>query len=158
VPGADIGDPETRDQDGTILVTVDHATSRYTVTFGSSTTHAFSAKAPAAPVPALASVVITSLLPNPSGDDAQLEEVTLTNKGGASVSLVGWSLADRSGLTWTLDGSVAAGQSRTLRRNGQPMSLNNAGDEIGLFDETNAERDRYSYAASVERTVIETGH
>ena len=39
-------------------------------------------------------------------------------------------------VTWPFVGDVAlsAGESRMIRRNGRPMSLNNGGDEITLFD------------------------
>jgi hypothetical protein len=74
------------------------------------------------------------------------------------VSLVGWILRDRSGLTWTLSGSLAANQSRTFRRHGQDLSLNNAGDEIVLIDDHQVERDRFEYSSSTEGTVIATAH
>jgi len=93
----------------------------------------FTVKNPSAgPAPTTSSVVISSPLPNPVGDDGQSESVTITNKG-IGVSLVGWTLQDRSGATWNLSGSLAAGQSRTFRRNGQAMTLNNGGDEIVLL-------------------------
>jgi hypothetical protein len=116
-------------------------------------------KAPV-PTPVLTTggVVIDSLLPNPSGDDDLLEEVTLRNKGTTAVPLAGWTLRDRSGGTWMLNGTLAAGQSRTFVRNGQTMSLNNAGDEIVLRDAGNMERDRFEYSASGEGTVITTQH
>jgi hypothetical protein len=102
--------------------------------------------------------VIESILPNPVGDDDQLEEVTVRNKGSSAVSLMGWTLQDRSGATWDLTGTLVAGQSLTFRRNGQAMSLNNAGDEIALFDAGNVERDRFAYSASSEGTAIPTQH
>lgn len=102
--------------------------------------------------------MIQSLLPNPAGDDEQLEEVVLRNTGTAPVSLAGWTLRDRSGLLWTLTGSLAAGQSQTFLRGGQPMSLNNAGDEIILLDNTGTERDRFAYTTSTESTRITTTH
>ena len=80
------------------------------------------------------------------------------NKGSAPVSLVGWTLQDRSGATWNLTGSIAPGQSRTFRREGQAMSLNNAGDEVVLLDAARMERDRFAYAMSVEGSGIVTGH
>jgi len=82
-------------------------------------------------------VVIESLLPNPAGDDAQLEEVTLKNKGTALVSLAGWTLKDRSNLAWQLSGNIGAGQSKTFRRNGMAMTLNNNGDEIVGYTASN---------------------
>jgi type II secretory pathway predicted ATPase ExeA len=64
----------------------------------------------------------------------------------------------RGRLTWALTGSIGAGRSRTFRRNGQAMTLTNAGDEIVLLDQSNAERDRFSYAASSEALIIQTQH
>lgn len=158
VPDAFIADPETKDQDGTILVTVDGSAHTYTVSYGT-TIRNFMVKAPSGPPPSLStSVVIESVLPNPVGDDDQLEEISLRNKGTASVSLVGWILRDRSGLTRTFSGTIGANQSRTFRRNGQDLSLNNGGDEIVLIDAQQAERDRFEYTASTEGTVIKTEH
>jgi len=158
VPDAFIADPETTDDDGTILLTVNGAASTFTVSYGS-TTRTFSVKAPAStPTPITAAVVIESLLPNPAGDDEELEEVVLRNRGTTAISLVGWILRDRSGLTWTLAGTVNPGQSRTFVRSGQDMSLNNAGDEIALIDVAQVERDRFEYQSSTEGTVIKTLH
>lgn len=155
-----IADPETTDDDGTILLTVNGAPNTYTVGYGM-TTHSFTVKAAAPvtpPVMTTAGVVIESLLPNPTGADEQREEVTLRNQGTGAVSLTGWTLRDRSGLHWDLAGTLAGGQSRTFRRNGQAMSLNNAGDEIVLTDTAPTERDRFIYASSTEGTVIKTLH
>ncbi len=155
VPDGFIADPESTDPDGTILVTVDGATNSYTVRYGANAVHTFPVKAAA---PATAGVVIESLLPNPVGDDDQLEEVTLRNTGTSAVSLVGWTLMDRNGATWTLTGTLAAGQSQTVRRNGQAMSLNNAGDDIVLLDASHVEQDRFEYVTSSEGVVITTQH
>lgn len=155
VPDAFIADPQTTDDDGTILLTVNGATNTYTVSYGT-TTQSFTVKAAVPvtpPVTTAASVVIERLLPNPTGDDDQREEVTLRNRGAGAVSLSGWTLRDRSGLNWDLAGSIAAGQSRTFRRR-QTMSLNNARDEIVMLDASQAEPDRLSYTSSSEGTVI----
>jgi len=45
---------------------------------------------------------------------------------------------------WSLVGSLAPGQSQNFRRGGQPMTLNNAGDEITLLDPSGTERDRFA--------------
>jgi len=156
-PVASIADPESVDEDGTILITVNAATGTYTVAYGT-TTRPFAIKNPAAPVAPSGGVVISSLLPNPAGDDAQLEAVTVQNKGTAAVSLVGWTLRDRSGATWNLSGSVTPGAARTFKRLGQAMTLNNAGDEIVLIDAASVERDRFEYSVSSEGDVIDTGH
>ena len=72
------------------------------------------------------------------------------------MSLTDWMLRDRSGLTWTLTGSIGANQSRTFRRNGQGLSLDNSGDEFVLIDGQRAERDRFEYSASTEDVAILT--
>jgi len=159
VVDAFIADPQTTDQDGTILLTADSAAHSYTVAFDSGVIRTFQFRntSGGGNTGGTGGVVIESLLPNPAGDDAQLEEVTLKNKGTALVSLAGWTLKDRSNLAWQLSGNIGAGQSKTFRRNGMAMTLNNNGDEITLFDAGLAERDRFSYMSSTEgkRSLIE---
>jgi len=156
VPDNRIGDPETRDEDGTVLIEVDNTAGTYTVSLGSNVYDTYQIKGVGSNV----TVVIESLLPNPQGSDSQLEEVAINNKGNQTVSLTGWVLRDRSNREWDLSslGSLAPGQSRTIRRNGQPMSLNNTGDEITLLDAANVVRDRFDYSSSSEGVVINTGH
>jgi hypothetical protein len=47
---------------------------------------------------------------------------------------------------------------RLLHRDGQAMSLNNAGDEIALIDALSTERDRFAYSATSEGVEVLTGH
>jgi Lamin Tail Domain len=115
-------------------------------------------KTPEGPVVTTPSIVISELLPNPVGDDEQLETVTVRNTGALSVSLEGWTLRDRSTATWHLAGWLAAGQAHTFRRDGQAMSLNNAGDEIVLVDAVSTERDRFVYSMTREGVAVSTGH
>jgi competence protein ComEC len=157
VPDAQIADPESVDEDGTIVVTVDAATSNYTLAYGA-TQRTFPIKNPITPTPIAPSVVIASITPNPLGDDEQREAVTIRNRGASAVSLIGWTLQDRSGATWNLEGTLAPGQFRTFRRAGQAMSLNNAGDEVVLLDAADGELDRFEYAASTEGVAIQTSH
>ena len=65
------------------------------------------------PTPTTGQIVISSLLPNPVGDDQQLETVTLRNKGTARVSLAGWTL-ERLGHARLLGGQLG----RTRPANG----------------------------------------
>ena len=87
-------------------------------------------------------------------------EVTVRNDSPGPVSMSGWFLKDKSGKVWSLAGleSVAAGQSSPVKRNGMAMSLNNSGDEITLYDDTNQLRDRFRYTSSRTGQVIRTGH
>ena len=96
----------------------------------------------------------------PVGNNRKLEEITIRNDGTVDVSLAGWRLEDESGRTWPLVGfgTLAPGQSLTIQRNGMPMSLDNSGDEIVLFDGENGEHDRYKYTSSAKGVPIPTGH
>ena len=73
--------------------------------------------------------------------------------------VTGWKVEDRSGLTWPFSGSVtsAAGETRSIRRNGRPMSLNNGGDDIRLIDAAGNLVDRFEYQSSSEGLAIEPG-
>lgn len=151
-----IGDTEPNETDGTIVVEVDDAAGTYTVSLRGAVYDTYNTKGATTNT----QVVIESLLPNPQGADSQLEQATLRNNGTEAVSLVGWVLRDRSNREWDLSalGSLAAGQSSTIQRNGQPMSLNNNGDEIRLMDAGGNQRDIFDYPGSAQDVVIDTGH
>ena len=69
-------------------------------------------------------------------------------------------IQDESGRIWPLVsvGTIQPQSSATIWRNGMPMSLNNAGDEIVLVDPSNQIRDRFEYTGSQEGVLIQTGH
>jgi Lamin Tail Domain len=106
VPDSFIANPQQTDKDGTILLTADSIANSYSVVFDSGVSRSFPYRNSAG---GGGGVVIESVLPNPPGDDSQNEAVTLKNEGTTAVSLVGWTLKDRSGLAWQLTGSIAAG-------------------------------------------------
>jgi beta-lactamase superfamily II metal-dependent hydrolase len=155
VEDAHIADPETVDDDGNILIIVNGATHTYTVSYGANSSYTYQIKGIAG-----GTVVIKSLLPNPVGPDDQLEEVTIRNTTGEAMPLSGWTLRDRSGLTWdlTAEGSLQPGESKVIVRRGRGMSLNNSGDEITLLDQSQTAHDRFAYATSSEGVRITTGH
>jgi len=149
-----IADTSTSGQDGTIQTTVDGPAGTFTVKWRDAS-RTLPIRASTAPVAApTADVTIAAVLPDPVGADEQFETVTLTNNGNTAVSLSGWILRDRSGLVWTLSGTLAASQSKTFRRSGQPMSLNNAGDKVSLIDAGQAVRDTFEYTSSKPGILI----
>ena len=156
VPDVRIADPQTVDQDGTILVTVTLATGEFVLTYPD-TERRFSIKARGGTAPG--SIVIESLLPNPVGDENVLEEVTIRNAGGTTVTLAGWMLRDAHGHALSLDslGQIAPGQSLTIRRNGAAMSQNNTGDTITVFGPSNQPGDSFTYSTTTEGVRIVTG-
>lgn len=99
-----------------------------------------------APPPTI-NIRVVSLLPNPPGSDNLNEEATIKNLGSESISLVGWKLRDLTGSTWSLSnlGTLAPGQQKTIKRNNQPMALNNGGDTIELIDPSNLMKQTITY-------------
>ena len=77
---------------------------------------------------------IAALLPNPAGQDAGNEAVTLANGAAAAVPLDGWRLRDRAGNEFMLEGTVPANGELRIVMTTFVMPLNNSGDRITLLD------------------------
>jgi hypothetical protein len=98
---------------------------------------------------------IARLVPNPPGDDELNEEVTIRNEGPSAVSLEGWRLRDLADNLWSAEAVILqAGQERVLRRNRQPLSLNNGGDRLELLDPSGAVADMIEYGPVAEGQSI----
>ena len=132
-----IADLETSDQDGTILINVDKTSSSYTVSYRDKSL-SFNIKNTTS---LSSSIVIESVLPNPAGNDRKNEKINILNKGSTSINLNGWVIRDDRGKVWSLNslGDISGGQSKTIVRNGMPMSLHNSGDEIILLNSSGQE-------------------
>jgi competence protein ComEC len=143
-----IADLQPAGQDGDIVVAV-NADGSYVASYRG-ITRSFQAKIRTDAGPP--AVAIVSLLPNPAGEDRELEEVELRNNSGAPVNLLGWVLRDRSGSVWALSslGQLSAGSRATVRRNGMAMSLDNGGDRIELLSGLGTVVDTIIYAATAE--------
>lgn len=91
---------------------------------------------PDAPDPetSVVGVTISSLLPNPAGEDPGHEWVELKNNGTDPVNLTGWKLVDESNHVKALTGSIAAGSTLRINLAAGELPLNNGGDEITLFN------------------------
>ncbi|MDJ0899058.1 MAG: lamin tail domain-containing protein [Xenococcus sp. MO_188.B8] len=100
---------------------------------------------------------ISSLLPNPNGDETQLESATIKNIGEEEVDLTGWRLRDRAGKFWNLDslGSLRPNESELILRRGQSMALNNNGDTVELLNPGGQVVDTVTYSrTSPDITVL----
>lgn len=108
-----------------------------------------------APTPTVA-VKITSLLPNPEGNENQNEKATIKNVGTQAVSLTGWKLRDLAGQVWRLDelGTLQPGEEKEIRRKGQPMAMNNGGDTIELLNPTGQAVQTVTYPRVNEGEVV----
>ncbi len=155
-----IADPETTEDDGTILVTVDPNAQSYTLSYGA-WTRTFSVKSVTPAPTAPASVVIARLLPDPvAGPDRTAEWVTLRNTGTGSVALGAWFLRDAGERVWSLAslGTLAGGNAATITREGMAMSLDNDGDTVVLIDGAGKVIDSVTYSASQPGVEILTRH
>jgi hypothetical protein len=93
-------------------------------------------------------VRIASLLPNPSGEDAGHEQITIANETSGSLDLTGWMLRDRGQNVFALAGSIASSSKRTITLSPGTMPLNNSGDEVFLIDAGGMIRHKVTYSAT----------
>lgn len=102
---------------------------------------------PTPPPPVI--VRMTSLVPNPVGNDDVNEEVTLKNFGTQPVSMFGWRLRDLVGRFWYLDrlGILQPGEEKAILRRDQAggMQMNNDTDAIELLDASGVVVQRIPY-------------
>ena len=91
---------------------------------------------------------IVALLPNPNGDDAGNEQVTLANSAKHPVDLTGWKLVDKAGNVFVLSGTAKPGEPLVITMTEATMPLNNDGDEVLLLDADGVGRSRVSYTGS----------
>lgn len=110
---------------------------------------------PGLTTPAIPTLRIASLIPAPVGDDAINEQVVLTNTGAVALDLTGWTVRDLAQNTWTLGSAIVEpGASVTVKRQGQPMSMNNSGDSIELISPAGTVVQRVTYPAVTEGQVV----
>ena len=97
-------------------------------------------------------VRMVRLLPNPPGSENKNEEITLKNFTSQSVNLTGWTVRDAAGKSWSLDslGTLAPGEEKTIKRDGQRMALNNRGDTVDLIDPQGVVVQTITYARVAE--------
>jgi competence protein ComEC len=151
-----IADLTTSDSTGTITITANLTANNYVVSYRNNS-DTIQIKGGTVKAPQL---VIESLLPNPIGEDRQLEEVTLMNKGAIPISMENWYLQDKEGRVWSLVslGTINSNQSVTVRRNGMAMNLNNNWDDVYLYDPNHTLIDQFSYTDTQQGVVINTNH
>jgi hypothetical protein len=101
-------------------------------------------------------VRIVGLVPDPIGDDEQLEELTIRNSSGVSVPLAGWKVRDLSNGAWSLDElrSISPGETKRVQRSGRKMWLDNDGDTIDLVDEQGRIVHQVTYGAVREGEAV----
>jgi PAS domain-containing protein len=102
---------------------------------------------------------IIRLVPNPQGSDSDNEEATIRNFSDRAVDLTGWTLRDLTGKTWSLSilATLPPSQEKTIRRQRQPMALNNDGDTITLCGPDGTVVDTVTYGPVEEGEVISRG-
>jgi hypothetical protein len=79
------------------------------------------------------------------------EKVTLLNTADRTISLAGWSLADKMKHRMPLSGSIGAGETTVIRVQ-KPLELSNKGGIITLLDERGVKIHGVSYTKEQART------
>ncbi len=93
-------------------------------------------------------ILITEILPNPAGLDAEGEFVEVFNPNGWDIDLIGWHLDDIDGgsrpyqIEHTM---IKAGQYQVFARSETNLALNNDTDSVRLFDATGQNIDQVDY-------------
>lgn len=95
---------------------------------------------------------IVELLPNPKGEDAALEYITLQNFGDTLIDLTGWILTDRA-TDFELEGALAAGLRIIFPRPITRITLNNDEDSLELLAPDGTAIDNVTYEKSFEGTA-----
>lgn len=95
-------------------------------------------------------IVLSELLPNPTGSDSTDEWVEIFNTGSKKVSLHGWQLTDESTYHTIQDISIAAGEYLVFEISETGINLNNTGDKIYLIDPYNTIVQGTEYTNSTE--------
>ncbi len=94
-------------------------------------------------------IVLTELLPSPSGRDEDEEWIELLNQDSYRVSLADWKLIDQAGRTKTYafgpEAAVEPGEFIVLSRRETGITLNNEGDGLYLIGPDGKKIDQVSY-------------
>lgn len=93
-------------------------------------------------------LAIHACLPNPDGDDAGRETVTLRNISSDPIDLAGHTLTDRVGHVLELSGTIGAGATRVFTIPAGELPLNNTGEDIALADGAGTVLHEVSYTKS----------
>jgi exonuclease III len=104
-------------------------------------------------------VKMIAILANPEGDEKVNEKVVLKNITTQPINLTGWVLKDKANTEWALSslGNLAPGEEKAIRRNGQPMSLNNTNEVVRLLNNKGELMDRVSYFKTEEGKLLTFG-
>jgi hypothetical protein len=95
---------------------------------------------------------LSELLPNPVGDDTQLEFIELENLTAKTMQLDGWILSDASGKKYVIEGAeVKAKKFIAIERTTSNISLNNSGGEtVTLISPDGKKQDAVTYVDSAK--------
>ena len=100
-------------------------------------------------------MIISSLLPNPKGDDRAGEWLKIENSDSVLKNLFGWELRTTRGKLYKFNNlSLTAGESLVLTYKDLKFNLRNAGDEISLFGPAGNLVDVFKYAGPVVEGLV----
>lgn len=97
-------------------------------------------------------VTVVALLPNPAGEDAGNEQITIWNSTDLAVDLSGWKMIDKAGNVYLLSGRIEPRKTMVLTMTEATMPLNNNGDTVVLVDSEGTGRSLANYSESQVRS------
>ncbi len=96
-----------------------------------------------------AAIVINEVLPNPTGEDTELEWIELYNSESSPISLDGYILEDKNGKRITLSGAIQR-WFVVYPKGEKSFALTNSGSTIRLLRSDESEVDSFNYGNSTE--------
>jgi len=100
-------------------------------------------------------ITFYEILPNPVGTDSQNEWIKLYNPSDQAINLAGWKIKDASGKTFVFQQKEIGSKSFLTVSSGQTkIALNNNGDSVFLYDQSNNLIDKASYDFVVSEGAV----
>lgn len=99
-------------------------------------------------------VVISEILPNPTGTDSRKEWIEIHNKTAADISLAGWRITNATGKTFLFpsDTIIPANEFITISDQESKISLKNSGDQITILNPLLQIQNEVTYEDAPENT------
>lgn len=100
-------------------------------------------------------IIISELLPNPTGSDSENEFIELRNNGTQAVNLAGWKIGDGTSKRFVIEDVVLQSNAFiTFFRSDTDLALNNSGGDSVVLSANGTEIDRVSYDGRAEEDQV----
>ena len=91
-------------------------------------------------------IIISKIMPNPTGYDGNNEWLEIQNNSSLTAKLDNWYIQDQEKGKVLINTEIAPGAKLKIQINTTDMQLNNSGDSLELFTADNISMDRFDYS------------